>query len=204
MVRSPWERRVTGIAELLAWTTSTRQPTLGSSRLVCVDGRAGSGKTTLGRALRDAAGELGSTRLLHMDDMYEGWSGLGPDLTARIATDLLGPLREDRAGRYRRYDWATGQFAEWHTVDPVGTLVLEGVGSAASSYGDAITTLVWVEAPRDLRIARGRARDGESVLPKWLRWMDDEDAMFAREHTRRRADVVVDGTGESDRAVVFE
>jgi hypothetical protein len=37
-----------------------------------------------------------------------------------------------------------------------------------------------------------------------MRWMDDEDALFARERTRQRADVVVDGTGESDRAVVFE
>ena len=199
-----YERRVADIAELLAWTTFTRQPTLGSTRLVCVDGRAGSGKTTLGRALRDAAGELGSARLLHMDDMYEGWSGLGSALTSRIAADLLAPLREDRAGRYRRYDWHRARFAEWHTVEPVDALVLEGVGSGAAAYGDAITTLVWVEAPRELRLARGIARDGEQVRPRWLQWMDDENALFARERTRQRADVVVDGTGDGDRAVVFE
>ncbi len=201
---TPWDRRVTDIAELLAWSTFEKQPTLGSTRLICVDGRAGSGKTTLGRALRDAAGELGTSRLLHMDDMYEGWSGLGTELTARIDTDLLAPLREDRPGRYRRYDWHQGRFAEWHTVQPVATLVLEGVGSGAAVYDDAITALVWVEAPHDMRVARGIARDGEAVLPKWLQWMHDEDALFARERTRRRADVVVDGTGEGDRAVVFE
>ncbi|HET6624914.1 MAG TPA: 4-amino-4-deoxy-L-arabinose transferase [Nocardioidaceae bacterium] len=201
---TPWERRVGDIADLLVWTTSGKPPTLGSTRLVCVDGRAGSGKTTLGKALRDAAVRLGSARLLHMDDMYEGWSGLGDALTARIDQDLLGPLREDRPGRYRRYDWASGRFAEWHTVDPVDLLVLEGVGSAGSSYADAVTTLVWVEAPRELRIERGVARDGRAVLPRWLQWMDDEDVLFARERTRQRADVVVDGTGEGDRAVVFE
>ena len=40
-------------------------------------------------------------------------------------------------------------------------LVVEGVGSADSSYDDAITSLVWVEAPRELRVARGVGRDGE-------------------------------------------
>jgi uridine kinase len=203
-VSTPWERRVAGIAELLAWSTHDKKPTLGSTRLVCIEGRAGSGKTTLGRALRDAAGQLGTSRLLHMDDMYEGWSGLGGELTARIDTGLLTPLREDRPGRYRRYDWHAGAFAEWHTVEPVDTLVLEGVGSGAAAYDDAITVLVWVEAPRELRIERGVARAGKQVLPNWLQWMDDEDALFARERTRQRADVVVDGTGESDRAVVFE
>ena len=88
-------------------------------------------------------------------------------------------------------------------MEPVDLLVVEGVGSADSSYDDAITSLVWVEAPRELRVARGVGRDGEAVLPQWLRWMEDEDALFARERTRAQADAVVDGTGESDRAVVF-
>jgi len=197
-------RRVADIAELLAWFTFEKRPTLGETRLLCVDGRAGSGKTTLGRALLTASSELGSARLLHMDDMYEGWSGLGSDLSARIASDLLGPMREDRPGRYRRYDWALERFAEWHSVEPVDTLVLEGVGSGARAYDDAITTLVWVEAPRALRTERGIARDGDAVLQKWLTWMDDEDALFARERTRQRATVVVDGTGEAEHTVVFE
>ena len=199
-----WERRVGDVADLLIWVTQEKPPTLGSTRLVCVDGRAGSGKTTLGQALLRAAAEVGSARLLHMDDMYEGWSGLGRDLTARIADDLLGPLRHDNPGGYRRYDWHLARFAEWHTVEPVDTLVLEGVGSGASEYDDAITTLVWVEAPRELRMARGVDRDGQAVLPNWLAWMDEEEALFDREHTRQRATVVVDGTGEGDRAVAFE
>jgi hypothetical protein len=33
--------------------------------------------------------------------------------------------------------------------------------------------------------------------------MQDEDALFVREHTRDRADLVVDGTGEADDAVVL-
>ncbi|MGH3329877.1 MAG: uridine kinase family protein [Nocardioidaceae bacterium] len=202
LATSPWERRAAGIADLLTWATAARPPTLGSGRLVCVDGRAGSGKSTLGRALLAAATELGSARLLEVDHMLDGWSGLAT-VSGRIDRELVGPLREGRAGRYQRYDWDRERFAEWHTVEPVDTLILEGCGSGASSYRDAVTTLVWVEAPRELRLKRGIARDGEELRPQWLRWMDDEDAVFSRERTRERADVVVDGTGELDRAVVF-
>jgi hypothetical protein len=194
-VSTPWERRVAGIAELLAWSTHDKKPTLGSTRLVCIEGRAGSGKTTLGRALRDAAGQLGTSRLLHMDDMYEGWEGLDRDLTERIDRLLVEPLRHGRPGRYRRFDWALDRFAEWHDVDAVDTLVLEGVGSGSSAYDDAITLLVWVEAPAQLRLDRGVDRDSPAVLPRWRRWMEQEDALFASERTRDRADLLVDGTG---------
>lgn len=199
---STFERRLADVAELLVWTTLGMDPTLGSTRLLCVDGRAGAGKTTLGGALATEAARHGSSRLVHMDDIYEGWSGL-EGATPRIDRDLVAPLREDRPGRYQRYDWEAERSAEWHSVPPVDLLVLEGVGSAAGVYGGVITLLVWVKAPRELRIQRGLARAGEQVLPLWNRWMEDEDIMFARERTQERADVIVDGTGDSDRAVVF-
>ena len=44
-----------------------------------------------------------------------------------------------------------------------------------------------------MRLARGVARDGEQVRDRWLRWMAEEATEFAREQTRERADVVVDG-----------
>ena len=202
MSDDPWERRVDDIAERLVRFTLERPAALPGCRLVCVDGRAGSGKTTLGRAMLRAAAALGSARLLHMDDMYEGWTGLG-DVSARVERDLVRPLSGGRVGRYQRYDWHRAEFAEWHTVEPVDVLVLEGVGSGASAYRKHVTTLVWVDAPVDLRVRRGVARDGTAVLPKWLAWMESEDELFAREQTELRADVVVDGTGTAKHPLVF-
>jgi hypothetical protein len=124
-------------------------------------------------------------------------------VSARIDRDLLRPLAACTPGRYRRYDWHEKQFAEWHTVDPLDVLVLEGVGSGASVYDDLITTLVWVEAPRETRISRGIDRDGEQVREHWMAWMADEDRLYARERTKTRADVLVDGTGTSEQPVVF-
>ena len=54
--------------------------------------------------------------------------------------------------------------------------------------------LVWVEAPYDVRLRRGLERDGDAFAPHWEQWAADEAALFARERTRERADVVVDGT----------
>lgn len=197
-----WERRVRDVADLVVWTASMRPPTLADGRLVCIDGPAGSGKSTLAAAVVDHAGALGSVALVHLDDLLDGWGGL-PQVSATLERDVLTPLREGRTARYPRYDWHQERFAETCEVAPVDLLVVEGVGSGASSYASSVTTLVWVEAPAQLRLARGIERDGEALLPQWRRWMADEDALFVRERTRERADLLVDGTGEADAAVVL-
>ena len=178
------------VAELVLGLADTRPPTLGSGRLVCIDGPGGSGKSTLAEAL---VGLAPAGRVVHMDDLYDGWEGLGR-VTDQLATLLL-PLAEGRPGSYRRYDWHAKAFAETVTVEPVPLLVVEGVGSAAAAYSTLATLVVWVEAPRDERLQRGLARDGEELRRQWLRWMADEDRLFAEERTAERADVVVDGTG---------
>jgi uridine kinase len=165
----------------------SRPATLGEGRLVCVDGPAGSGKTTLATALFDA---FPGSRVVHMDDLYDGWSGL-PRVGAQLGS-LLRPLSEGRAGTYRRYDWHSGRFAETVTVDPVELLVLEGVGSGARAHADLVTVLVWMSAPPDLRLDRGLARDGAAMEARLRQWMVDEADHFARESTRERADLVME------------
>ena len=174
------------VLELLA----ARPATLDTGRLVCIDGPAGSGKTTLAEAV--VQGFDGASRILHMDDMFPGWSGL-PRVDEQLE-GLLAPLAEGRAGSYHRYDWVAGEFAETVPVEPVPLLVLEGVGSGASRFAPLQTVLAWVEAPHDLRMRRGIERDGDAFAPHWEQWAADEQALFARESTRERADIHVDGT----------
>jgi hypothetical protein len=176
--------------------------TLDGRRLVCVDGAAGSGKTTLAAALRRCASDAlrGTARpdgrpdveLLHMDDVFAGWAGLAAGMRT-VAEDVVAPLRDGLPGRYRRYDWHRGAFAEERVVDPVAVLLVEGVGSGNAAYDEATTCLVWVDAPPALRLQRGLDRDGGGMREHWLAWRRQEDAMFVRERTRERADVVVDG-----------
>ncbi|GEN79186.1 uridine kinase family protein [Actinotalea fermentans] len=166
-------------------------PRLGPVRLVCVDGAAGSGKSTLAAALAACLGH--GCAVAHLDDLYEGWSGLA-GVWDRVEAQLLAPLAQGAPARYQRYDWLAGAFAEWVDVPVPGVLVLEGCGSAPRAVDDRAVLRIFVEAPDDVRLARGLARDGESQRGHWLAWMREEAAEFAREGTRARADVVVDGT----------
>ncbi|KQY54219.1 uridine kinase family protein [Nocardioides sp. Root140] len=176
---------------------------LAGGRLVCVDGPAGSGKTTLATALAEA---VPGAVVLHMDDMYDGWSGLNGDTGARLHDQVVVPLAAGETGHYRRYDWVLGAFAERHDVPPSPLLVLEGVGSGDRALAPYRSTLVWVSAPDDLRLERGLARDralyaregepwdeaGHRAL--WAGFMADEARFFAAHGLPGTADLRFDGT----------
>jgi uridine kinase len=175
----------------LAERVRSAAPRLGEVRLVVVDGPAGSGKTTVAARLSEA---LGSAPVVHMDDLYAGWTGLGDDVWRRLREQVLDPLAAGRPGRYHRYDWHAGQFAEWEDVPPAPVLVVEGVGAAARPVEPFASLRVWVEVPPDLRLRRGIARDGEHLRDEWLAWAEREQAHFAADGTSARADVLVDGS----------
>lgn len=179
-----------GLLDLVLARPATLGPPDGSGgRLLCLDGPAGSGKTTLAGEIAALAHASGiSTTVVHLDDLYDGWSGL-----SRLGDQLdplLLPLADGQAGSYRRYDWAAGRLAETVPVAPVALLILEGVGSGLATYRRLRTALVWVDAPAEVRLARWRARDGAAAEPHIAAWQRDEEELFARERTREAADVI--------------
>ena len=179
----------------------SRPPTLGDTRLVCVDGPAGSGKTTFAAALeRDARSSGLTVEVVHMDDVFEGWDGLA-DAGRRVRTGIVEPLVDGRAGGYARYDWHEQRFAEQVPVHAVDLLIIEGVGSGDAGYGQRIGVLVWIWAPEELRLRRGLERDGATMERRWRQWMIDEHQLHTRDRTAERADVLVDGRSGDLRTV---
>jgi cytidylate kinase len=177
------------VADLVVELAASRPPTLGAGRLVCVDGPAGSGKTTLGTVLAERTGG----QLIHADDLMEGWRGL--DAVGRELGGLVADLGAGRPASYRHFNWHLDRYDRTVPVPVADWLVVEGVGSGAAAVADATTVLVWVEVDDELRFERGRLRDGEAVQEQWRQFALDERALFERERTRERADVLVDGTG---------
>ena len=179
----------TGSPSETAWEVvalaESRPPTVGEGRLVAIDGRAGSGKTTLAGAVA----ELTGAQVVHMDDLMDGWDGMagtGPQLLS-----IVQPLVTGAAGSYRHYDWHEGRFDRTVEVPPAPWLVVEGVGAGHLDIADRITVLVWVEADDELRLRRGLERDGVAMEGHWRTWMLDEVEFFAAQGTAARADVVV-------------
>jgi uridine kinase len=177
------------VAEAVLELAAGRPPSLGAGRLVCVDGPAGSGKTTLGVELARRTG----AQLIHGDELMEGWRGL--ESVGRQLEGVVAALADGRPGTYEHYDWELGRYSHTVEVPPAAWLVVEGVGSGAAALAAYTTVLVWVEVDDDLRLARGLERDSDSMEEHWRQFMLDERDLFARERTRERADVVVDGTG---------
>lgn len=162
-------------------------PAAGATTVVALDGPAGSGKTTLAARL---AARLDAP-VVHMDDLYPGWDGLAVG-ARHVAEEVLVPLSRRRPARYRRWDWYRDDYDGWVDVPPVPVLLIEGCGSGSTPGAAHLSMLLWVEAPHDVRRRRGIDRDGEGFRPHWERWARQEDALFAAERTRERADLLID------------
>ena len=177
-------------AEAVVRRTLAAATTLGTRRLISVDGPAGSGKSTFARDVRRAVPEHVSCRVVHLDDLYPGWDGLRAGVE-QVAKWVVGPIAEGRPGRYRRWDWHASAPGPWVDVPVVDLLVLEGVGSGSLLLAHAITTLVWVEADPGVRFERCVSRDGEGSRDHLVAWMAAEAPYLREQGTRERADLVV-------------
>lgn len=146
-----------------------------------IDGRSGAGKTSF--AGRIAAGT--GAQLIHLDDIYPGWSGLEA-ASRMVAEELLGPRH-----RWRRWDWQRAAPAEWHLVDPETDWIVEGCGALSGRSRQLADYAVWLSAADAVRKRRALGRDGAAFAAHWDMWAAQELAFIARERPMSIADAVV-------------
>lgn len=114
---------------------------------------------------------------------------------ARLAAALPGARvvhTDDVVARTGHPWWPALEAGELADPGP-GVLIVEGVSSSRRAIADRLTLAVWLHVPAAPRLARGIARDGAATAADWSRWEDEEDAFFAADPARDRADLVVDG-----------
>jgi uridine kinase len=160
-----------------------------SVRLVAIDGPGGSGKSTFASLLSAAAG---GAPVIHTDDFASADNPI--NWWPRLLEQVITPLTNGEPAHYQRYDWPSESLAEWHTVQPAPIVIIEGVSAARSEWSDHLTFVIWIETPREVRLARAVERDGDDALEDWEVWMGEEDLHYERDPTRERADFVIDGT----------
>lgn len=174
----------------------SRAPTLGAGRLIAIDGPSGSGKSTLASAVAAAAPPDVTVRLLPLDLLYAGWSGL-PGVGGTLDA-LLRPLAQGRTGEAPTWDWTSDGPGPDLLLAPVDLLVVEGVGAGHRRIADLVTTLVWLP-PRADGLERALARDVDlhpsaGADPSAYRqrletWQASEAAHFAVDAPADRADI---------------
>ncbi|GAA1215727.1 AAA family ATPase [Rhodoglobus aureus] len=161
-------------------TSTTSAP---HSRWRClIDGRSGSGKTELGRAIAAAWPEV---QLIKLDDFYPGWDGL--DAASAMVPRILSSLR------WQEWDWVTNEAGEWHELDGNRPIVVEGVGALSRASKPLADHTIWVELDDSTRKKRALERDGETYAPHWERWARQELLFIAREKPKALADEIRDG-----------
>jgi uridine kinase len=166
-------------------------------RIIGIDGPSGAGKSTVAR---EVAAVLGAP-VVEIDDFvsWGDFAGWWPRFEAQVVTPLLA----GRDARYEVRDWQNDELGDalagWKSVARHPFVVFEGVTCTRRAVADRLAVRVWVDAPAEERLRRGLLRDGEDHRALWERWMREEAEFFARDGTRTRADIVVDGTAAAPR-----
>jgi len=165
---------------------SAAQPACGQTRIILIDGPAGSGKTTFAGHLSVA---IGNCPVIHMDDLYNGWnSPLNPELFTRMKEQIFSPLHQGQSAKYQKYDWTQGAFNQLVEVVAGDFLIIEGVGSMHPENQPFSALNVWLESDPKGRLKRVLGRDGEDLKSHMLDWQKMEQAYFTKFKIADRAD----------------
>ncbi len=157
-----------------------------SNPVVLIDGRSGSGKTSLARTLVGRWPLRGRVQLVALDSLYPGWDGLADGVEAAREL-ILRPHARGLIGVWERWDWEASAPAEAHAVDPSLPLIVEGSGLLTAATARLGDVRVWLESPPQSRMRRALQRDGETYRPHWARWAEQEERHLARDEPTRRA-----------------
>jgi uridine kinase len=158
--------------------------------IVLIDGRAGSGKSTFAEALQQQLFRDGESapRVIHMDNIFEGWEGLslGSDYMVRF---ILNPLSRRETASWQDWSWVKNQRSSWREFSGGTPLIVEGCGSLTERSKEHADICIWLEASEETRRERWIIR--ERHLEKFDFWAAQELDFYAREKSQSLADLVI-------------
>lgn len=167
------------------------------SVLIAIDGRCGSGKTTLARALQTRL----TCTVVHMDDFFlrpcqrtpERFAEPGGNVDReRFLEEVLRPLAAGKPFTFRPYDCAAQALSEPVEVTPAAVRIVEG------SYACHPLLTPWYDARIFLTLSpeeqqrRILLRNGPEKLEMFKsRWIPFEEKYFSAFDVENKADLVL-------------
>ncbi|MGD9427604.1 aminodeoxychorismate synthase component I [Arthrobacter russicus] len=159
--------------------------------IIAVDGRSGSGKTSLALELASLLREHRKVSVFHLEDVYPGWNGLSAGVDRYLQT-VLNPLHRGVDAQWTSWDWSAHFDGEARQTTASDVVIVEGVGAAQAPARPMLDAVIWVEAAEALRKERALARDGETYAPYWDLWAAQEAELLAADHPAEHADLRLD------------
>jgi len=168
--------------------------------VLALDGRCGSGKTTLANTL---ARQFPASITLHTDDFYlppaqriRGWEKTpcaNMDL-ARLRDEALRPAYAGQPVAYRAYSCREGAYLPPAQLPAQPLVILEGSYSHHPLLRPYETLRVFVTCTKAEQTRRLQAREGARYADFAARWVPLEEGYFAQHGVAESADFVVDTT----------
>jgi uridine kinase len=177
--------------------------------VVAIDGRSGSGKSTVAQAL---ARDIGAV-IVCGDDFFAAnvsdveWDALTPEQRQaeaidwrRLRREAIEPLRAGRPALWYAFDFQAGprsngsyRLQEAPTeLGPKPVVVLEGAYCARPELADVLDVRVLVEVAPAVRRARLAAREAPDIIRRWhARWDEAEEHYFTHVRPPRTFDVII-------------
>lgn len=166
---------------------------MSTRNIILLDGPSGAGKSTLADRIVDGWPGTVVPQLVRLDDIYPGWGGLRA-AGEHVQRFVLEPLAAYEAARWQRFDWAEDAPADWHDIDPLRPLLIEGCGVLTRANAALADVRIWLDAPDHIRKRRALQRDGETYAPHWDEWQEQWQAFITREDPEASADLRLDGS----------
>lgn len=156
--------------------------------IVIIDGRCGSGKSTLGARL---AADLDGT-LLHCDDFYlqgyqrtpERLSEVGGNLDyERFKKEVIDPLKDNHAILYRTFDHETLAPKAGYVIHPKRFVIIEGSYSSHPYFGDYYDVGIFSDIDQKTQMENIIKREGRAKATDFKKkWIPKEEAYFKKFH----------------------
>ena len=156
--------------------------------LYAIDGPAGAGKTTFAAKLEAELSVNGSVRVIHMDDLYNGWDNALSNPLAEILDRISTAHIAGREFMIKVFNWHTMAFDREERITPTDYLIIEGVGAAQQIVRETGATTYWLDIEPEIGLQRVLDRDGAHIEAQMRQWQVDQDKHFARDETRENCE----------------
>ena len=170
---------------------SAIEPMADRNPIILIDGRAGSGKTEFAKSLQNNLFQIleQAPRLIQMEDLYTGWSGLNEG-ALYLLREILIPLNSNQTAYWKKFNWETASRVEQlSSFEKTTLLIVEGCGSMSQASAEIADYKIWLEAPEPIRRKRFSERDQGMFDQYFDKWATQEDEFYSTHRSAELADL---------------